>query len=84
MQNRFTRNVVNGGLYISRIYTTSLGKRSLAYSAPVTWNRFIEQNDNVKTITFTSPYNTILCFNINDNPDLNATNSTIGESCASE
>ena len=49
VSSQVTRNVINEGLFIPRIYTTSFGNKSLRFSAPLLWNNFIKGHSEFKT-----------------------------------
>ena len=42
VSSQCTRNVINEGLFVPRIYTTCYGNKSLRYSAPLLWNNFLK------------------------------------------
>jgi hypothetical protein len=45
-----TRNVFNEGLFIPRIYSVNFGNKSLRYSAPLIWNKFLKGNTEINSI----------------------------------
>ena len=59
IHTHLTRNVINEGIYVPQINTSSYGNNSIRYSAPVIWNTLIKNSNeinNIKTLSMLKLY----------------------------
>ena len=50
IHTHLTRNVINEGIYVPQINTSSYGNNSIRYSAPVIWNALIKNSNEINNI----------------------------------